>query len=172
MYRLFEVTKTKDNQKEQPAIYPFENFTDMEASYESKIGAWMKSDVVEGELLIMLDGSLNTMSLKKIGDYVFKPRLIEVKTTAEEEEANPTPYDSKLLVEANYHSKLGSAMSNKAVLIEVLKGIDGNGADLQHRSWIRPIEAPEPTPEPEEETEPTPEPEVVEPTEPEEPTEE
>ena len=149
MYRLLEVTKTKDNQKEQPALYPFENFTDMEASYESKIGAWMKSDVVEGELLIMLDGSLNTMSLKKIGEYVFKPRLIEVKTTSGEETQDSTPYDSNYLVSANFHSKLGAAMKNEAVTVEVLKGIDGNGAELEHRSWIRPVEAPEPTPEPE-----------------------
>lgn len=152
MYRLLEINKTND--KESQSIYPFDDLTAMEAEYETKLGAWMKNESVQAELLVMLDGSLNTIEVGRVGEAELSPRLIEVKTT-DTEEVTVSKYDSNYLVSANFHSKLGSAMKNEAVTVEILKGIDGNGAELEHRSWIRPVEAPEPTPEPEEETEPT-----------------
>ena len=160
MYRLLEINKIND--KESQSIYPFDDFTAMEAEYETKLGAWMKNESVQAELLVMLDGSLETLGMAKIGDAELSPRLIEVKTT-ETEDVTVSKYDSNYLVSANFHSKLGAAMKNEAVTVEVLKGVDGNGAELEHRSWIRPVEVPEPQPEPE----PTPAEE-----EPEEPTEE
>jgi hypothetical protein len=146
MYRLLEINKTND--KESQSIYPFEDLTSMEAEYETKLGAWMKNESVQAELLVMLDGSLNTIEAGRVGGDELSPRLIEVKTT-ETEEVTVSKYDSNYLVSANFHSKLGAAMKNEAVTVEVLKGIDGNGTELEHRSWIRPVEAPE------EETEPT-----------------
>jgi hypothetical protein len=149
MYRLLEINKTDD--KESQSIYPFDDFTAMEAEYETKLGAWMKNESVQAELLVMLDGSLNTIEVGRVGEAELSPRLIEVKTT-ETEEVTVSKYDSNYLVSANFHSKLGAAMKNEVVTVEILKGVDGNGAELEHRSWIRPVE---PTPEPEEETEPT-----------------
>ena len=146
MYRLLEITKQND--KETQGIYPFEDFTAMEAEYETKLGAWMKNEDVQAELLIMLDGSLNTMGIGKVGNDELSPRLIEVKTT-DIEVVDVAKYDTTYLVSANFHSKLGAAMKNEAVTVEVLKGIDGNGNEVEHRSWIRPVEEPEPTPEPE-----------------------
>lgn len=148
MYRLLEITKQND--KETQGIYPFDDFTSMEAEYESKLGAWMKNDSVQAELLIMLDGSLNTIGIDKVGDAELSPRLIEVKTT-DTEAVDVAKYDTTYLVSANFHSKLGAAMKNDAVTVEVLKGIDGSGAEIEHRSWIRTVEEPEPEPEPIEE---------------------
>ena len=145
MYRLLEINKTND--KESQSIYPFDDFTDMEAEFETKLGAWMKNESVQAELLIMLDGSLNTIEAGRVGEDELSPRLIEVKTT-ETEDVTVSKYDSNYLISANFHSKLGAAMKNEAVTVEILKGVDGNGAELEHRSWIRPVEEPEPTPEP------------------------
>lgn len=150
MYRLLEISKAND--KESQAIYPFEDFTAMEAEYESKLGANMKSDSIQAELLIMLDGSLGTIKAAKVGDSEIQPRLIEVKTT-DSEVADIMKYDTTQLVSANFHSKLGAAMKNEAVIIEVLKGIDGNGNEIEHRAWIRPVEPVEPQEEPQEQGE-------------------
>ena len=156
MYRLFEVNKIND--KESQSIYSFDDFTAMEAEYETKLGAWMKNNDLQGELLIMLGGSLETLGMARIGDAELSPRLIEVKTTNEENET-VSKYDTTRIVSANFHSKLGSAMKNEEVKIEVLKGIDGNGNQIEYRSWIRPIPivVPEPEVEPieEEPEEPT-----------------
>lgn len=141
MYRLLEINKIND--KESQSIYPFDDFTAMEAEYETKLGAWMKNESVQAELLVMLDGSLNTIEVGRVGEAELSPRLIEVKTT-DTEEVTVSKYDSNYLVEANFHSKRGAAMKDKNVLIEVLKGIDGKGAELVYKSWIRSVEAPEP----------------------------
>lgn len=144
MYRLLEINKAND--KESQSIYPFDDFTVMVAEYETKLGAWMKNESVQAELLVMLDGSLNTIEVGRVGEAELSPRLIEVKTT-ETEEATVSKYDSNYLVSANFHSKLGSAMKNNAVIVEILKGVDGNGVELEHRSWIRPVKESEPAPE-------------------------
>lgn len=137
MYRLLELTKI--NGSESQAIYPFESSDAMEAEYETKAGALMKSENVEAALLIMLNGILDTISIIKIGEDTLSPRLIEVKTPIEgEEEVNVSKYDTEKLVSANYHSKLGSAMKNVSLKSENLKGINGNGDTIEFRYWINP----------------------------------
>ncbi len=140
MYRLLEINKAND--KESQSIYPFDDFTDMKAEFETKLGTWMKSENVQAELLVMLDGSLNTIEVGRVGEAELSPRLIEVKTT-ETEDVTISKYDSNYLVSANFHSKLGAAMKNNAVTVEILKGINGNGVELEHMSWIRPVKEPE-----------------------------
>lgn len=149
MYRLIEIVKQND--KESQAIYPYEDYTTAKGDFESKLGANMKTDAYSAYTLMILDNTGKALDTVHAGD-TFRPRLIEVKTTSEEEE-NITPYDSTELVEANFHSKWGSAIKNDAVKAEMLRGIDGSGGEVCYTYWVRPIEPVEPTPEPEEVTE-------------------
>lgn len=148
MYRLIEIVK--QNGSESQAIYPFEAYTTAKGEFESKLGANMKSDAYSAYTLIILDNTGKALDNAHDGE-AFRPRLIEVKTTCGEEE-NITPYDSTELVEANFHSKWGSAIKNDAVRAEMLRGIDGFGGEVCYTYWVRPVEI-EPTPEPEEVTE-------------------
>lgn len=144
MYRLIEIVKQND--KESQAIYPYEDYTDAKGEFETKLGANMKSDAYSAYTLIILDNIGKVLDTAHSGD-AFRPRLIEVKTISGEEE-NITPYDSTELVEANFHSKWGSAIKNDAVKAEMLRGIDGFGGEVCYTYWVRPVEI-EPTPEPE-----------------------
>ena len=156
MYRLIEIVKESTKDKDTQAIYPFESYLDAKGEYETKLGADMKSTAYSGFTLLIIDSAGFVSDMKHVGEEL-RPRLIEIKATAEEETATPTPYDSEQLVEANLHSKFGAAIKNANVVSEVIRGIDGTGKTITDEEgketgfiyWIRPVEVPE------EETEPT-----------------
>lgn len=149
MYRLIEIVKQNDT--ESQAIYPFEDYTSAKGEFETKVGADMKSNAYSAFTLMVLDNIGVVLDVKHVGEEL-APRLIEVKVT-DEEEPNISKYDTTQLVEANFHSKWGSAIKNDAVKAEMLRGIDGFGGEVCYTYWVRPIEQEEPTPEPEEVTE-------------------
>lgn len=149
MYRLIELVI--QNNKEAQAIYPFDTYEEAKGEFETKVGADMKSEAYTGFMLLIIDNIGKVIDIKQGGD-TFKPRLIEVKVT-DEETPEITPYDSTLLVEANFHSKWGAAIKNDKVKAEMLRGIDGFGGEVCYTYWVRPIEQEEPTPESEEVTE-------------------
>ena len=99
----------------------------------------MKSQAYTGFMLLIIDNIGKVIDIKQGGD-TFKPRLIEVKSLENGDEEEITPYDSTLLVEANFHSKWGSAIKNDKVKAEMLRGIDANGNPLEYTYWVRPIE--------------------------------
>lgn len=145
MYRLIELVM--QNNKESQAIYTFDTYEEAKGEFETKVGADMKSQAYTGFILMILDNTGKVLDNKHSGD-VFSQRLIEVKVT-DEETPDITPYDSTLLVEANFHSKWGAAIKNDKVKAEMLRGIDGFGGEVCYTYWVRPVEI-EPTPEPEE----------------------
>lgn len=150
MYRLIELVI--QNNKEAQAIYPYSTYEEAKGEFETKVGADMKSEAYTGFMLLIIDNIGKVIDIKRGGD-TFKPRLIEVKSLENGDEADATPYDNTLLVEANFHSKWGAAIKNDAVRSEMLRGIDGFGGEVCYTYWVRPIEQEEPTPEPEEVTE-------------------
>lgn len=136
MYRLIELVM--QNNKEAQAIYPFDTYEEAKGEFETKVGADMKSQAYTGFMLMILDNTGKVLDNKHSGD-VFSPRLIEVKVT-DEETPDITPYDSTLLVEANFHSKWGAAIKNDKVKAEMLRGIDGFGGEVCYTYWVRPVE--------------------------------
>ena len=47
---------------------------------------------------------------------------------------------------ANFHSKMGGAIKNEKYASELLMVVTYAGAVVKNEYWVRPIEAPEPTP--------------------------
>lgn len=140
MYRLVEIVILND--KESQSINDFATETEALASFHSKYGSQICNPYYNAQMLLVLDGSLRTIEHSyhtQDETLVIKPRLIEVKTTTEEAE-NMAAYDSNDLVIGNFHTKLGSAMNNANVKIEVLKGIDSEGNEIIYDSWIRTSE--------------------------------
>lgn len=160
MFRLIEITRIADT--ESQAILDFESEVEASGELHSKLGAAMKAETYQAELLILLDnigeivesgshfktyeveeevetegGETETITTEV--EYVLSPRLIEVKVT-DSEAANMSKYNSTFDVTANYHSKLGSAKKNLAVKAEMLRGIDGKGNQVEYTYWVRPIE--------------------------------
>lgn len=149
MYRLIELVI--QNNKEAQAIYPYDTYEEAKGEFETKVGADMMSNAYSAFTLMVLDNIGVVLDVKHVGEEL-APRLIEVKVT-DEEEPNISKYDTTQLVEANFHSKWGSAIKNDTVKAEMLRGIDGFGGEVCYTYWVRPIEQEEPAPEPEETTE-------------------
>ncbi len=59
------------------------------------------------------------------------------------------PYETEMEAIANFHSKMGGAMKNEKYASELLMVVTNTGAVVKSEYWVRPIETPEPTPEPE-----------------------
>lgn len=136
MIRLIEIVK--QGETESQAIYPFEDYTSAKGEFETRVGANMRSDAYSAFTLMVIDDIGKVLDVKHEGDGL-TPRLLEVKIT-DVEEANMSRYDSTYLVEANFHSKLGSAIKNSEVRAEMLRGIDGYGGEVIYEYWVRPIE--------------------------------
>lgn len=146
MFRLIEITKQSET--EAQAIYPYEDYTTAKGEFETKLGANMKSDAFTAYTLMILDNTGKALDTAHEGESL-SPRLIEVKVT-DEEVPNISKYDTVELVEANFHSKWGSAIKNDAVRAIMLRGIDGFGGEVCYTYWIRPVEVDTTTtPEPE-----------------------
>lgn len=160
MFRLIEITRIADT--ESQAILDFESEVEASGELHSKLGAAMKAETYQAELLILLDnigkivesgshfktyeveeevetegGETETITTEV--EYELSPRLIEIKVT-DSEVANVSKYNTTFDVTANYHSKLGSAKKNLAVKAEMLRGIDGKGNQVEYTYWVRPIE--------------------------------
>lgn len=133
MYRLIELIK--QDEKESQAIYPFNTYIEAKGEYESKAGANMKSDVYSAFTLMVLDNEGKVCDVKHEGEEL-TPRLIEVKTT-DTEETDIMKCATTELVEANFHSKWGSAIKNTSVSAEMLRGIDGLGGEVCSTYWVR-----------------------------------
>lgn len=160
MFRLIEITRVADT--ESQAILDFESEVEASGELHSKLGAAMKAETYQAELLILLDnigeivesgshfktyeveeevetegGETETITTEV--EYALSPRLIEVKVT-DSEAANMSKYNSTFDVTANYHTKLGAAKKNANVRAEMLRGIDGKGNQVEYTYWVRPIE--------------------------------
>lgn len=146
MYRLIEIVKESESNKESQAIYPYENYIEAKGEYESKLGADMKATSYSALTLLIIDSAGYVSDVKHVGEAL-KPRLIEIKMK-DEEISDVSPYENEQLVEANLHSKFGTAIKDANVISEALKGIDGYGKTIKDEDgketgsvyWIRPIE--------------------------------
>ena len=151
MYRLIQVVKEKSKENETQSIYPFQTFTEAQGEYETKLGQCMKSELYDGYFLVVVDekGEIpddgqGTMMLAKGGEHSFRPRLLEVKTTTEEEQTL-SAYDTVQLVSANLHSKWGAAIKDNTIKIEMLRGLNMTGITGERVYWTRPVETTEPS---------------------------
>lgn len=149
MYRLIQVVIEDTTQSQ--SMYEYDTETELMADFHAKYGSQVTKPYYKAMLLVALDGSLKTIdkcyyvgtTTDETGETTeiasLNPRLVEVKTTTEEV-GNLSSYDTEELVIGNFHSKLGSAMKNENVKLEVLKGIDGKGNEIIYESWIREAE--------------------------------
>ena len=158
MYRIIDLTYSGD--KESQAYYNYESLTQAMGEFESKIGSYLKSDAIVASIVMVLDNVGNVVTTngntlfhtKGVGivepveegeeptGYEFKPRLIEINTFDNGEETmDISKYDTNQLVEANFHSKWGTAIKKGSMRAEMLKGIDGFGNQTCYTYWIRPI---------------------------------
>ena len=160
MFRLIEITRISDT--ESQAILDFESEIEASGELHSKLGAAMKAETYQAELLLLLnnigeivesgshfktyeveeeietDGG-ETETITTEVEYELSPRLIEIKVT-DSEAANMSKYNTTFDVTANYHTKLGAAKKNADVRAEMLRGIDGKGNQVEYTYWVRPIE--------------------------------
>lgn len=137
MFRLIEIVRNVSDEKETQSTYEYESAIDAKGDYETKLGADMKSDLYSDVLLILLDNEGDVIDQAFVGQTPFQPRLYEVKVT-NEEVANMSKYDNDNLVIANFHSKWGSAIKNRNVKAEMLRGFNGSGSTLAFTYWVRP----------------------------------
>ncbi len=160
MFRLIEITRISD--AESQATLDFESEVEASGELHTKLGAAMKDETYQAELLLLLnnigeivengshfktyeveeeietDGG-ETETITTEVEYELSPRLIEFKVT-DSEVANVSKYNTTFDVTANYHSKLGSAKKKSTVKAEMLRGIDGKGNQVEYTYWVRPIE--------------------------------
>lgn len=145
MLYLLEVTFT--NAKETAAIY--DNFADetaLLAEYESKLGAAMKADAFKAELLVAFaqTGQILAQAYTSKGDeYSLSPRMIWVQVSDGVETADQSKKADMNTLEADYHSKKGSAMKNVDIDAITILGVDGKSVVINDY-WSRPIEYVEP----------------------------
>lgn len=145
MLLLMEVTLTD---KESQAYYTnYKNETELIGEVETKLGQAMKSDAVNGELLIAFDHTGRIIDSKiylEDASYKFADRLIWVTSDAQGEHVNLQQYSSAKEAEANYHLKRGTAMQD-ANTLAILTMMLENGVTA-NEYWVRSIEV-EPEPE-------------------------
>lgn len=139
MYRLYKITLRQDG-SENAQRDDYEDVTTAEGAFEVQKGMAMESGTFTFLMLLDNIGEIHNDYIAKIGEGTLKPRLYEVKTTAEGETAKSYAHDNTNEVSADYYQRLGGAKQTKAVRAEMLRGIDENGNPLEYTYWVRPIE--------------------------------
>ena len=145
MYRLYKITLRQDG-SENAQRDDYEDVTTAEGAFEVQKGMAMESGTFTFLMLLDNIGQIHSNSygsyIAKIGEGTLKPRLYEVKTTAEGETAKSYVHEDANGVSADYYQRLGGAKQTEAVRAEMLRGIDSNGNPLEYAYWVRPIEIP------------------------------
>ena len=151
MYRLYKITKNAEG-KEVTSRDEYTDIYEAEGNFEFQKGLAMEENYFAFLMLLDNDGSIHTDGytsyISTIGEGTIKPRLFEVKTTAEKEEAKSYAHDTAYEVSADFYKRMGGAKQNKNVKAEMLRGVDENGNLLEYAYWVR-ISTVEPEPEPE-----------------------
>ena len=141
MFRLYRITLRQDG-SENAQRDDYEDVTTAEGAFEVQKGMAMESGTFTFLMLLDNIGQIHNGYIAKIGEGTLKPRLYEVKTTAEGETAKSYVHEDSNGVSADYYQRLGGAKQTEAVRAEMLRGIDENGSPLEYTYWVRPIEIP------------------------------
>lgn len=141
MYRFYKITKNQDG-IDHPSVDPFEDVNIAEGNFEFQKGLAMEEDKFAFLMLLDNNGEIHKSEkgevyLTTIGDGTIRPRLFEVKTTAEKEDAKSYPHDTAYEVSADFYKRMGGAKQNVSVIAEMLRGIDENGRPLEYEYWVR-----------------------------------
>lgn len=139
MYRLYKITLRQDG-SENAQRDDYEDVTQAEGAFEVQKGMAMESGTFTFLMLLDNIGEIHNGYIAKIGEGTLKPRLYEVKTTAEGETAKSYVHEDVNGVSADYYKRLGGAKQTESVRAEMLRGIDANGNPLECTYWVRPIE--------------------------------
>lgn len=141
MFRLYKITLRQDG-TENAQRDDYEDVTIAEGAFEVQKGMAMESGTFTFLMLLDHVGQIHNGYIAKIGEGTLKPRLYEVKTTAEGETAKSYVHEDANGLSADYYQRLGGAKQTEAVRAEMLRGIDENGSPLEYTYWVRPIEIP------------------------------
>lgn len=141
MYRLYKITLRQDG-SENAQRDDYTDVTTAEGAFEVQKGMAMESGTFTFLMLLDNIGEIHNGYIAKIGEGTLKPRLYEVKTTAEGETAKSYVHEDANGVSADYYQRLGGAKQTESVRAEMLRGIDENGNQLEYTYWVRPIEIP------------------------------
>lgn len=141
MYRLYKITLRQDG-SENAQRDDYEDVITAEGAFEVQKGMAMESGTFTFLMLLDNIGQIHNGYIAKIGEGTLKPRLYEVKTTAEGETAKSYVHEDANGVSADYYQRLGGAKQTESVRAEMLRGIDENGNQLEYTYWVRPIEIP------------------------------
>lgn len=141
MFRLYKITLRQDG-SENAQRDDYEDVTTAEGAFEVQKGMAMESGTFTFLMLLDNIGQIHNGYIAKIGEGTLKPRLYEVKTTAEGETAKSYVHEDANGVSADYYQRLGGAKQTEAVRAEMLRGIDENGNQLEYTYWVRSIEIP------------------------------
>lgn len=141
MFRLYKITLREDG-SENAQRDDYTDVTTAEGAFEVQKGMAMESGTFTFLMLLDNVGEIHNGYIAKIGEGTLKPRLYEVKTTAEGETAKSYVHEDANGVSADYYQRLGGAKQTEAVRAEMLRGIDENGSPLEYAYWVRPIEIP------------------------------
>lgn len=143
MFRLYKITLREDG-SENAQRDDYEDVITAEGAFEVQKGMAMESGTFTFLMLLDNIGKIHDNSedtyIAKIGEGTLKPRLYEVKTTAEGETAKSYVHEDSNGVSADYYQRLGGAKQTKAVRAEMLRCLDENGDTLEYTYWVRPIE--------------------------------
>ena len=141
MFRLYKITLRQDG-SENAQRDDYTDVTTAEGAFEVQKGMAMESGTFTFLMLLDNMGQIHNGYIAKIGEGTLKPRLYEVKTTAEGETAKSYVHEDANGVSADYYQRLGGAKQTEAVKAEMLRGIDENGNSIEYTYWVRPIEIP------------------------------
>ena len=141
MFRLYKITLRQDG-SENAQRDDYEDVTTAEGAFEVQKGMAMESGTFTFLMLLDNIGEIHNGYIAKIGEGTLKPRLYEVKTTAEGETAKSYVHEDANGVSADYYQRLGGAKQTESVRAEMLRGIDENGNSIEYTYWVRPIEIP------------------------------
>ena len=148
-YRFYKITLNQDG-SEHPSVDVYEDVTIAEGNYEFQKGLAMENNSFAFLMLLDNMGQIHNGYIAMIGEGTIKPRLFEVKTK-DTEVAKSYLHEANEEVSADYYKRLGGAKQDTSVRAIMLRGIGAYGEQLEYSYWVRPVEIPEPTPEPEEE---------------------
>ena len=136
MFRLYKITLRQDG-SENAQRDDYEDVTTAEGAFEVQKGMAMESGTFTFLMLLDNLGEIHNGYIAKIGEGTLKPRLYEVKTTAEGETAKSYVHEDANGVSADYYQRLGGAKQTESVRAEMLRGIDENGNQLEYTYWVR-----------------------------------
>lgn len=142
MYRFYKITKNPDG-TDHPSLDGYEDVNIAEGNFEFQKGLAMEGNKFAFLMVLDNNGEIHKSEkgevyLTTIGEGTISPRLFEVKTTAEKEEAKSYPHDTAYEVSADFYKRIGGAKQNVDVRAEMLRGIDENGKLLEYEYWVRP----------------------------------